>query len=567
MDVDRDAWEEEQLRLAIENSLADLNLKGAEEPPNEFASQDLAFFTDVAIRKVPDTTVGNEDYNKKALSDGFSTYVPSERSPPQPPTSPLSSTAGGFQIHNKNTKPERESDKESLGQGGGLFGRLVGLIGNNKDVGDGNAIQESKGGTTATAGAEYCRACRKPCTHSIFSAFGTTKAANGDLYHSDCFVCGTCHNPIRGQYLQHNSSDFPYHLGCFRCGGCNEQIVGNFKDYGEPPLPYHAECYKELFQPRCCLCTHTLEGRFYKHPFFESEIYCMSHESLPACFACGRKQPLPESHREGFADLMDGRSLCAQCSSSIIVDSSEAAALYQGIVEFMGRELGLSIPAEMRDVPVLVVDVQSLNENMNRKDSALGYHNAGESGAVAGQTTNPSTSTVRGLTLSTCCEVRHFPTGSLAFSQLAGALRSGQAPVLFTSSEVRAVTAVLVLYGLPKDLIASILAHEAMHVWLKLNKEFPFRMTPKLEEGLCQVIAYLYLESIRMFDTEEVAQMSQNDSKESTLRSYFSKQIEDDTSPVYGDGFREAYRAVKLLGLDIVLEYVQHHHQLPDIHG
>ncbi len=46
MDVDRDAWEEEQLRLAIENSLADLDLKGAEEPPNEFASQDLAFFTD-----------------------------------------------------------------------------------------------------------------------------------------------------------------------------------------------------------------------------------------------------------------------------------------------------------------------------------------------------------------------------------------------------------------------------------------------------------------------------------------------------------------------------------------
>uniref|UniRef100_A0A7S3LZA6 Protein DA1-like domain-containing protein n=1 Tax=Spumella elongata TaxID=89044 RepID=A0A7S3LZA6_9STRA len=104
-----------------------------------------------------------------------------------------------------------------------------------------------------------------------------------------------------------------------------------------------------------------------------------------------------------------------------------------------------------------------------------------------------------------------------------------------------------------------------MHVWLKLNKSFPFQMPPKIEEGLCQVIAYLYLESIRMFDTDDVAQQSHNDTKESTLRSYFSKQIEDDASPVYGDGFREAYRAVKLLGLDIVLEYVQHHHQLPDI--
>jgi hypothetical protein len=55
---------------------------------------------------------------------------------------------------------------------------------------------------------------------------------------------------------------------------------------------------------------------------------------------------------------------------------------------------------------------------------------------------------------------------------------------------------VLVLYGLPRDLVSSILAHEAMHVWLKLNQGFPFRMEPRLEEGLCQVVAYLYLQKI-----------------------------------------------------------------------
>jgi hypothetical protein len=34
---------------------------------------------------------------------------------------------------------------------------------------------------------------------------------------------------------------------------------------------------------------------------------------------------------------------------------------------------------------------------------------------------------------------------------------------------------------------------------------------------------------------------------------------------VYGDGFRELYRAVQALGLQIVLEYIQQHLAVPPI--
>jgi predicted RNA-binding protein (virulence factor B family) len=44
--------------------------------------------------------------------------------------------------------------------------------------------------------------------------------------------------------------------------------------------------------------------------------------------------------------------------------------------------------------------------------------------------------------------------------------------------QVREVSAVLVLFGLPCDLVASILAHEAMHVWIKLSKHIPFHLSP-----------------------------------------------------------------------------------------
>lgn len=55
------------------------------------------------------------------------------------------------------------------------------------------------------------------------------------------------------------------------------------------------------------------------------------------------------------------------------------------------------------------------------------------------------------------------------------------------------VTAILVLYGLPHLLTGSILAHECMHAWLRLSG-FP-HLSPEVEEGLCQLMALLWLEA------------------------------------------------------------------------
>ena len=122
-------------------------------------------------------------------------------------------------------------------------------------------------------------------------------------------------------------------------------------------------------------------------------------------------------------------------------------------------------------------------------------------------------------------------------------------------------------------LYASILAHEAMHVWLKLNKGFPFRMPPKLEEGLCQVIAYLYLESLVQAEAHtkgnpasvEGVRQSRLQEQEQSLRRYFAQQIQNDPSPVYGEGFREAQNVVSALGLDVVLDFIQQNQALPQL--
>ena len=54
------------------------------------------------------------------------------------------------------------------------------------------------------------------------------------------------------------------------------------------------------------------------------------------------------------------------------------------------------------------------------------------------------------------------------------------------------VTAILVLYGLPRLLTGSILAHEVMHAWLRMHG--CTHLGPKEEEGLCQLVALLWLE-------------------------------------------------------------------------
>ena len=54
------------------------------------------------------------------------------------------------------------------------------------------------------------------------------------------------------------------------------------------------------------------------------------------------------------------------------------------------------------------------------------------------------------------------------------------------------VTAILVLFALPWLLTGSILAHELMHAWLRLSGLTGLSLD--VEEGLCQLLALLWLE-------------------------------------------------------------------------
>jgi hypothetical protein len=114
------------------------------------------------------------------------------------------------------------------------------------------------------------------------------------------------------------------------------------------------------------------------------------------------------------------------------------------------------------------------------------------------------------------------------------------------------VTAILVLYGLPRLLTGSILAHELMHAWLRLDGHFP-NLDNDIEEGICQVIAHIWLKD----ELEKMTRKSRSSTTHQRLGEFFLHQIETDSSPIYGDGFRAAYAAAKAYGLACTLDHLR----------
>ncbi|KAF8370081.1 hypothetical protein HHK36_031884 [Tetracentron sinense] len=252
-----------------------------------------------------------------------------------------------------------------------------------------------------------------------------------------------------------------------------------------------------------------------------------------------------QSRDTGYFSLDDGRKLCLECLDSAIMETSECQPLYIEIQEFYE---GLNMKVEQQ-VPLLLVERQALNEAMEGEKN--GHHHMPET---------------RGLCLSEEQTVRsilrrpRIEPGNRIIDMITEPYR------LTRRCEV---TAILILYGLPRLLTGSILAHEMMHAWLRLKGYHS--LGQDVEEGICQVLAHMWLDSEIMAGSgSNVASTSSPSSSTSTsskkgtrsqferkLGNFFKHQIESDTSPAYGDGFRDGNRAVLKYGLRSTLDHIR----------
>lgn len=209
-----------------------------------------------------------------------------------------------------------------------------------------------------------------------------------------------------------------------------------------------------------------MRNRFWK------ERYCPAHEhdGSVSCTGCARLRR-PDS--DDIAALGDGRFLCLECLSSFVPDTAAAQPLYEDVLQFYAQQHGMKLPEKP---PLMLVEHSGLNEACGRE---------GRSGGVGG----PATHT-RGL-----CLIEHVTsvrTGRFTRAD-SGALTSSSELVPLRHDKNTYVVAILVLAGLPAVVTGAVIAHEVMHAWLRMHGIR--KMTEQAEEGLCQLMSYLWLEA------------------------------------------------------------------------
>lgn len=360
-------------------------------------------------------------------------------------------------------------------------------------------------------GYRVCSGCNRQI------GYGNYLGCMGTFFHPECFLCRACRYPIQEYEFSLSGKD-----------------------------PYHQSCFKELTHPKCEVCHQFIPTNgvglieYRCHPFW-SQKYCPSHEhdNTARCCSCERL----ESWNTTYISLEDGRSSCLECMESAIMDTGDCQPLYHAIRDYYE---GMNMKLDQQ-IPMLLVERQALNEAIVGEKN--GHHHMPET---------------RGLCLSeeqTVSSVHRRPR--LGGHRLVG--MKTQPQKLTRKCEV---TAILVVYGLPRLLTGAILAHELMHGWLRLKG---YRdLTTEVEEGICQLLSYMWLESEvmpanRSAPSTSAASSSSTPSKkggtsevEKKLGEFFMNQIANDASPVYGGGFRAANKAVNKYGLRRTLDHIRY---------
>jgi hypothetical protein len=308
-------------------------------------------------------------------------------------------------------------------------------------------------------------------------------ACSAELFAARCAACG---KPVSGRYVA--AEGRAYHPEHFICASCQSPLEGQ-SYVPQDSLLYCQRCYRERFGVRCAVCGLAIEGKYLEDDW--GNRICERHRSaLPECFCCRRL--ICEALTGGGVAYQDGRQVCNLCRRTAVDQVAQGLGmelLARHALESWGLALGDSA------LPVRLVDRAGLARA------------GGQSGLVTGQTR---------VTIVT--EGDH--------------------------ERSRRVDEILVLYGLPQEYYAAVLAHEYGHAWL-FRQRFP-RLSPQVEEGFCQLLSWQWLQQ-----------------QGTPVAAFLQRVIQDDQDPVYGQGFRAAQSGLAGRSVRELASYLRMHRQFP----
>lgn len=332
--------------------------------------------------------------------------------------------------------------------------------------------------------------------------------------------CAYCGQEItQGKYLQVDGKF--YHENHFLCASCGRPI-GTSELVKADGKYYHAGCYESKTALRCAFCFEPIEGEYIQIGGKNYHPSCYENNIAIRCDFCG-------GIIEGdyFTDFWGDRY----------------HAYHQGKVpecDYCGRLLGdmtsgggVHYP-DGRNICDLCRRTSVDNLTMARRLLEETREHLRSYGIVVDYDDIT-------LQLTTRDEIKkHLKDGS---NRQAGYVEHHY------STRYGVVTDqtfdIYILTGMPRTYFISTAAHELMHVWQNLNG--PLENDEALCEGSCNYASRLVLERLGTTGAEFVL-----------------GNIEKNTDPIYGDGYRRVARLVRNRGLDYLLNHLKLNKDFPE---
>jgi len=340
---------------------------------------------------------------------------------------------------------------------------------------------------------------------------------------ADQITCSACGKTIQGEYLVLEGEVY-CSQDCLdtvlpRCTVCGEVIRGRHLTLEGRHYCNRGCLARDL--PACDTCGRPVDGNYYES---KDKTYCSEscyNLSLPRCEACGKRMnewlEIEDrlychtcanerrcdacGHPGPSIELRDGRRICTECWKTAVVEQRDAEQLFRMVRERMDRSLDLGTEHQIEFHLVSRDDLGRIS-NGSSGGRELGYYQYQAETTTTYLTTRDS----RGR------EKRRV---------------AGE----HTDEKYR----IYILYGLPERRLMEVAAHELAHDWMRVN--LPRVKAPIFEEGFAEYVAWLI---DGRFGHEEL-----------------QKRIENNTDPIYGDGFKMMQGLARRHGgLDGLIDYL-----------
>ena len=234
----------------------------------------------------------------------------------------------------------------------------------------------------------------------------------------------------------------------------------------------------ENAMPKCSICGKILE-RYMQSPV-SGKKYCESCAGKPQCFFCGDIAGTGAGYR-----ITNEMLLCRNCRKSSVSQPRKAYPLFTLIRKQLKERLGISTDHR---ISFYLTSYGVLQRKL------AGAPRSGQSGLYECQTTVRTEKKI---------DTR---TGKTVSSRVSSVLKKHF---------------IYILSSLPDAEYRHAAVHELTHDWL--GEYYPHVKDLKIQEGVCEYMAYLFLEDERK--------------NNAGVRLALAR-MEKNTDPVYGDGFR-----------------------------